>query len=280
MKEAYDQGDENQFIMLLTFDDFQKSTNLHIYTKYLIKIFNDIQSTTNLDEIRILTSLIDYEYLQKVTELIFDTPANVLDFYIRCSIVLELWKLYEKVESEMYVNECVSKVVESMPMAATHAILKANFLAETKPQIELMAENIRSAFNNSIKRLDWIDSGTKQSILDKSNAMTIFVGPPEWAFEADKLDEFYAELTFEETSHVENIINFRLWEKSIRLKRSHLDWHINPTDVNAYYILQYNAICLYLSAINFRYRKINAISILINRSTVWCATISLLRPWD
>lgn len=262
MKEAFDQGDENEFIMLLNFDDFQKSTNLHIYiyTKNFIKIFNDIQSTANLHETRILTSRVGYEYLQKVTKLIFDTPANVLDFYIRCSIVLELWKLYEKVESDVYVlKECVSMVVESMPMAAAHATLKANLFAETKSQIELMAENIRCAFNNSIKQLDWVDSKTKQSIVDKSNEMKIFVGPPGWVFEADELDEFYAELTFEETSHVENIINFRLWEKSIRLKRSYMDWFINPNNVNAYYISQVNAICLYLSEIVFRYRKINGI---------------------
>lgn len=166
MTEALDRNDGNVPYILLSLDTFQQTTNLKFGRKYLKEIFNRIRPTTNLDEITIVSDLNDIYYLQRVTKLISSTPPVVRNFYIWCSVALELWKLYEK-ESEMNANEknCVIKVCDLMPMAAIHAIIEPNRLEETIPQVELMAETLRLAFNNSIKQLNWIDSKTKQLIL-------------------------------------------------------------------------------------------------------------------
>lgn len=151
--------------------------------------------------------------------------------------------------------KCIRKVFELMPMAVTHTMLKANFLDETKPHIELMAENIRRAFNDSIEQSDWIDNETKQSILDKSNAMKIFVGAPKWIDDAEKLDEFYAGLEIDEESHFGNIMNCHQWQINRKLKTldlvGNVEWPVNPSIVGAYHFQGYNAVCLYLCQILF-----------------------------
>lgn len=242
--------------------NLQKSTNqliapkkLHIWRKYLNEIFTDIKPSINLDEITIMSTHSDFDYLQKVTKLISNTPKAVLNFYIWSDIVIELWTLYQN-EAKMHElgantcsATCMLKAVGSMPMAATYATIEPNFFEETKPKIEIIINNIRVAFKESIEQLDWIDSKTKELILEKGNAMKIFIGSPDEVLDADKLDDFYADLSFNETSHVDNLMHFQQWEINRKLKTFHLaddvDWTRNPTVVNAYQFREYNKISMY-----------------------------------
>lgn len=107
----------------------------------------------------------------------------------------------------------------------------------------------RLAFKNSIEHLDWIDNKSKELISEKSNAMKAMVGLPDWMLEADKLDDFYAGLSFSKTSHFQNLMNFHLWEMSRKLRTMHLvddvDWPVESTDVNAFQWREHNQICMF-----------------------------------
>lgn len=253
----------------LSFKDFQELTNQVIvpknqstdWRKYLNEMFKDIQPSINLDDITIMSTQCDIDYLQNVTKLISNTPTVVLNSYIWCDIVSELINLYqnEAKMNEFDVNKhsatCMLKAVGSMPMAASNAIIGANFFEETKPKIEIIVNNIRQAFKNSIKRLDWIESRTKELILEKLNATKIVVGAPDGISETEKLDDFYAGLSFNGTSHLENLMNFQRWQINRKLNTLHLiddaDWTRNPTVVNAFQLREYNKISMYLYVSHF-----------------------------
>lgn len=256
--EASDENDGNDALILLPLDDFQKSTNLPFWREYLNEILKDIQPSINLDEITIVSNQLSIDYFGKLKKLLLDTPEIELDFLMWIDFVMGIWN---KNEVEMERNEnirfrkCMEKVIKTMPIAVTYAIFKSDIATETIPQVQLMAENIRLAFNNSIKQLDWIDDETKQLILDKLHSMKSFVGLPDRLTEADKLDDFYAGLRFNETSHLENILSFHQWEIRRKLKTLHsvgnMELPIKPSDYNSLHYLQYNSISSYPFKIAF-----------------------------
>lgn len=259
MKEAYDENDGNGAKILLNLADFENTIDKlrKFWRKYLNEILRDIQPTTNLNEMMILTDQMSIDYFQKLTKLLNDTPEIELNSFLWSYLAIELQKLYDnevqmestRTRTKQHSIKCIGKIMESMPMATTYAIFKTYFPIDHKPQVELIIENIRLAFKNSIKHYNWIDSQTKYTILEKINLMKIFVGAPEWIGEADKLDQFYAGLKMNEKSHLENIINCYQWEISRQLKTLHLvgvmEWPVSPAEVGAYYLPDYNVICLY-----------------------------------
>lgn len=136
--------------------------------------------------------------------------------------------------------------VESMPMAASNAIIGTHFFEETKPKIDIIVNNIRLTFENSIKQLDWIDSRMKKSTSGKLNATEIVVGAPDGISDTEKVNDFYAGLSFDETSHFDNLMHFQQWQFNKKLNTLHLvddaDWTWNPTEVNAFNFLECNKI--------------------------------------
>lgn len=50
------------------------------------------------------------------------------------------------------------------------------FHGEAKTQGELMIDNIRNAFKNNLKNLDWMDSETRKAAEVKADAITDMIG--------------------------------------------------------------------------------------------------------
>lgn len=255
-------------IKLMTIDNFQRTTNqliplktTSIWREYLNETFKDIQSLINLDDVTIMSTPADLYYLKKVTELFYGKSRTDLDFYIFYDFVMALRNLFSN-EAQMAPKdaikrslECPLKVLDSMSMAATYAITESNFVKETKPQVDVMAEKIRSIFYKSIKEMDWIDRETEKLILGKLNATKTFIGVPGWALERVKLDGFYAGVNLTETSHLKNLLILQQWQMNRTMKTIHtindMEWMGKPIDMNAFHFYQHNAIGLYLNFMNF-----------------------------
>jgi len=54
-----------------------------------------------------------------------------------------------------------------------------HFTAEAKGEMSLLVENLRTAYGDSIKNLEWMDEETKKDALDKLSKFTVKIGYPE-----------------------------------------------------------------------------------------------------
>lgn len=141
---------------------------------------------------------------------------------------------------------CTSGVNELMGLAVSYAIVDPNFLLETKPRVVMMIDNIREAFDNLVREATWMDDGTKCSTLLKSKAMRSYIGFPEWILTPGKLDEHYEGLSFNLTTHLNNMVDVLRWQMMKKLRTLNetedLGWATTPTNVNAFHTFQANAI--------------------------------------
>lgn len=224
-------------------------------------MFDDIPNANFASQL-ILSSTADMYYLEHLVPYIIELPAAELELYVWWTIVEEM-ALHTTTDIRKLHNEyaksitnlegttprslyCTSGVNQLMGLPVSYAIVEPNFLMETKPRVMVMIHNIRTAFENLVREINWMDAGTKCSTLLKSQAMKSLVGFPEWILEPGKLDEHYAGLEFNVSTHLSNMIDVLTWQMTKKLKTlneiEEIGWATTPTNVNAFHTFQANAI--------------------------------------
>lgn len=225
-------------------------------------IFQHIDPMFDVTEHLILTSWSDIYYIQQAVQYIQDVPTVELELFIWWSIVEE-FILHTTTDFRQIHNEyarsitnlegstprsiyCTSVVNQLMGMAVSYAIVQPDFLQITKPKVLNMIENIRLAFGKLVGDASWMDDKTKCSTLEKSQAMKNFVGFPEWILKTGELDKYYHNLSFNQTTHLKNLIDVLQWQMISKIKTlnytENLEWATTPTNVNAFHSFQSNAI--------------------------------------
>lgn len=222
-------------------------------SQYLEIMFADIQPKYNFNESLILNSRSDKYYLQKVVEYFSKNKESNID--------LELYIWWEILDKMMYesmaINEeknvphswyCTQTVEAFMGMAVTFAMFQPEILPKIKKMQHMINETL-FAYTMLTQQFAWMDNDTQHSTLLKIKSVESFVGFPEWIQKDDKLDEFYAELSFDETTHLINVMNVLKWQMNRKLKslnsRRNVEWPIQPTNFDASYSLRHNIISDY-----------------------------------
>ncbi|MEX1241419.1 MAG: M13 family metallopeptidase, partial [Cyclobacteriaceae bacterium] len=100
-----------------------------------------------------------------------------------------------------------------------------------------MVENIKLAFADRIKQLEWMSDSTKEMALKKLGTFTVKIGyPEEWidysSLEVDKDPE--------KASYYQNVINAQIFDSNRQIAKlgkpvDRKEWHMRPQTVNAYY---------------------------------------------
>lgn len=128
--------------------------------------------------------------------------------------------------------------------AIGHLYVDEYFPPEAKEEAVLLVENIRKAFAERIKNLDWMTDATKEKALEKLSTFTVKIGYP------DKWKD-YSGLVIQPIekggSYAGNIRNIREWNWREDLKElgkavDKSEWFMAPQIVNAYYNPSYNEI--------------------------------------
>ncbi|KAA3439192.1 M13 family metallopeptidase [Rufibacter hautae] len=107
------------------------------------------------------------------------------------------------------------------------------FSPEAKAKALEMVNNLRAAFQEHVKNLDWMSAATKQQALAKLNAFAVKIGYPEtW--------ENYEGLTVSRTSYLQNVLNASEWGFRDNVSKlgkpvDRAEWGMTPPTVNAYY---------------------------------------------
>lgn len=257
-------------LLNINIDELQNATDriiapktLPIWNEYLSILFENVTNPPmDYSSHLVLTSKPDVYYLEYLMSYVLELPENELELYIWWTIVEEMVlhttsdirKLHNEYAKSVTHLEgttprslyCTSGVNQLMGMGVSYSIAKSNFLSETKPKVQTMIDNIRYAFDNIVYEINWMDSGTKCSTLEKSRAMRSLIGFPEWILEPEKLDEFYIGVEFNQSTHLKNMMNVLEWQMNEKFKSLNqtekLDWATTPTNVNAFHTFQANAI--------------------------------------
>ncbi len=118
------------------------------------------------------------------------------------------------------------------------------FPPEAKQKAQEMVENIKLAFADRIKALDWMSDSTKEQALEKLKKMTVKIGyPDEW--------RDYSGLEVngdpETSSYAQNLMNAAKFEFQYNVAKlgqpvNKKEWAMSPQTVNAYFNPLFNEI--------------------------------------
>jgi predicted metalloendopeptidase len=119
-----------------------------------------------------------------------------------------------------------------------------NFPPEAKAKALAMVENIRRAYAERIKNLDWMTDSTKQMALKKLNTINVKIGYPEQWKDYSNL---VIEKGPEKASYFANAVNaarFKVQADIAKLGKpvDKKEWIMTPQTVNAYYNPLFNEI--------------------------------------
>ncbi|GAA4315733.1 M13 family metallopeptidase [Nibribacter koreensis] len=117
--------------------------------------------------------------------------------------------------------------------ALGQAYVDKTFSPEAKAKALEMVNNLRAAFQEHVKNLDWMSEATKTQAMAKLNAFAVKIGYP------DKWKD-YKGLNVDRTSYVKNVMNanqWRFYENTSKLGKpvDRMEWGMTPPTVNAYY---------------------------------------------
>lgn len=120
--------------------------------------------------------------------------------------------------------------------------VKEFFPEKAKLRYSLMVENVKEAYAENIKKLDWMSAETKSKALDKLTKVSKKVGYP------DKWKDFMT-MQIDRSSYVRNVISAYKWWYQYNVSKlgkpvDRTEWDMTPQTYNAYYNPSNNEIVL------------------------------------
>ena len=121
----------------------------------------------------------------------------------------------------------------SLGEAIGQLYVEKHFPPQAKERMVTLVENLRLAFADRIKNLDWMSDETKVKALEKLDAITVKVGyPDEW--------RDYTALKIVPDGYYQNMLSSRAFEFDFNISKvgkpvDRKEWGMTPQTVNAYY---------------------------------------------
>lgn len=196
----------------------------------------------------------DLEYMQALNEVLTETQLPAVKEYLRWTLLNGasdfLSTDIEQASFDFYGKELRGtqemrprweRVLDVANWSIGEAIGKlyvdGYFPPEAKASAEEMVDNIKAAFGERIKQLDWMSESTKEKALEKLSTFRVKIAYPDnW--------KDYSQLIItgpgEGGSYLANLKNVRLWNWREDMEKigepvDKDEWFMAPQIVNAYY---------------------------------------------
>ncbi|MGS0683227.1 M13 family metallopeptidase [Shewanella sp. 125m-7] len=189
-------------------------------------------------------------YIQGLNEVIKDTDLETWKTYMQWQVLTHAASsLSEAIDTENFEffaktlngqqeqqprwKRGVSSVNGLLGEVVGKVYVKRHFKPEAKERMQVLVENLRGAYGNSIESLEWMSADTKVAAKDKLAKFDPKIGYPDRWEDYSKLtikaDDLYGNnLRASKLSHEKELEKLgspiRKWE-----------WHMTPQTVNAYY---------------------------------------------
>ncbi|EDW67430.1 neprilysin-1 [Drosophila virilis] len=245
-----------------------------IWLRYMQLILEDTKHASTADAIKnttIITSQTDIYYLQNIVEYMHEMPAMYIESYLWISALEELvlhttsdMRLLHAEYMRLIIGTegstprslyCAHGVNTLFGMAVSYVLADERFTRETLPRVERMLSDIRRSFDRLVRATTWMDAATKRRTMQKSAEMKSFIGYPPWLTNATALNNHYAGVKVNASTHLENLMGFVHWEMLAKIndmdKPEPIGWATSPSNVNAFHTFQSNAITVPIAILQY-----------------------------
>ncbi|XP_039611646.1 endothelin-converting enzyme 1 isoform X3 [Polypterus senegalus] len=197
------------------------------------------------------------EYLQKVSDLINSTDKSILNNYMILTVVRKtassLDQRFQDAEERflevMYGTKksctprwklCVSDTDSALGFALGAMFVKATFAEDSKKIAEDMISEIKTAFEDSLKDVTWMDDETRQAAKEKADAIYNMIGYPKFIMDNKELDKVFNDYEVVSDLYFQNVMQYynfsaKVMVDQLRKAPNREQWSMTPPTVNAYY---------------------------------------------
>ncbi|XP_067423071.1 endothelin-converting enzyme 1 isoform X2 [Emydura macquarii macquarii] len=197
------------------------------------------------------------EYLEQVSSLLQATDRCLLNSYMIWTLVRKTSSFLdqrfqdaeEKFMEVMYGTKktclprwkfCISDTDNNLGFALGAMFVKATFAEDSKKIAEEMITEIKTAFEESLTTLQWMDEETRKSAKEKADAIYDMIGYPKFIMDAKELDKVFHNYEAVSSLYFENVMQFynfsaRVAADQLRKPPNRDQWSMTPPTVNAYY---------------------------------------------
>lgn len=228
-----------------------------LYNKMSLSKVNEISPAFNWEEylndlgINALDTIIvaQPEFFKEVSKVVNGRSLEDLKTYMKWHVASDMapYLSHDFVQASFHFNSTVLSGIEEMKPRWKRVISSTNhslgealgklyvaeaFPPEAKESAKEMVENIRLAFRDRIKELEWMSDSTKVEALKKLDAFRVKIGYPDKWKDYQKLELG--------DSYARNILNastfaFQRDIEKIGKPVDTTEWSMTPPTVNAYY---------------------------------------------
>jgi putative endopeptidase len=190
------------------------------------------------------------EYIKSLNDIIKTTPLATWKAYLKWSVVhgaaTSLNTALENENFNFYSTTLrgtekqrplwrrgVETVNKNLGEIVGKVYVEKHFSPEAKEKVSLLVKNLLKAYEESIKKLDWMSPETKKQALDKVSKFTVKIGYP------DKWRD-YSSLKVIKNDYFGNQQRATAFEYNRQLNKlgkvvDRTEWGMTPQTVNAYY---------------------------------------------
>ncbi|HUH46477.1 MAG TPA: M13 family metallopeptidase [Arenibacter sp.] len=208
----------------------QVDTLIVTQPKYM-KALNEFLKNTSLEDIK---TLVRWDILNNAAEKL-STPIEDAN-----------WEFYSRYlegdkEQRPVDERALATVNDAVGEGLGQLYVDEVFPPEAKKKAETMISNIIAAFQDRVKKLDWMGDTTKLEAIEKLDKFTVKIGYP------DKWEDYSAMEVDQNNGYFDNMKAVRKWDiaKNISEIGQPVDkskWLMSPQTVNAYFNPLYNEI--------------------------------------
>lgn len=245
--------------------DFQENLPEFKWSRYFTKLTEGLSNNNSFSESEVVFVEAPV-YLAEVVKILKNRPLGVVANYITWLIIHEYGPYLSTKFHEAYLTfaqmaygikrgsalwrRCVRGTTKSVDMGVSMLFVtdrESEFTNGSMHHADQMIENIRGAFIENLKSVNWMDDETKQAAKEKAEAMIQQIGYPPFITNLTLLEQYFSGLEANPKTFFKN----RLKENKIRLKNtlasrgqplSRFRWDMLPTESNAYYSVESNKI--------------------------------------
>lgn len=196
-------------------------------------------------------------YFKNMSDLVIRTERRIIANYMVWHLIKPILPLlsqqYRSAAIELASKEtgmqgsqdswknCVTKTDSVLGFATGYLFVREmeNEGKYMKHEVNEMLQTIKEEFISNLHSVKWMDDVTKKRAVQKATSIINMIGYPEWVKSIGKLDKYYDGLEISDNP-LSNFLNARQFyhEKTMQRRGKAVqrdEWHMAPTEVNAYY---------------------------------------------
>lgn len=230
------------------------------WNEYFSKTFASVNITLTMDEPIGIHAL---DYMVNLVKILSNAPKRLLANYLVWRIMMnrvnnlpEKYKaMMEEYQKKVFGKQadtprwrdCMMFTKENMGNAVGRLFIEKYFDEEAKENANEMIHNIRNAFNELLREVEWMDQKTLIVAEEKANAIVERIGYPAYILNETILANMYDHVEYYPDTYFTNVITAIKWSGMMNLKqlRQPVDseeWLTPPVVVNAFYSTPKNQI--------------------------------------